>query len=197
MLSASFFVVSARNPIHSVLALISVFLFSSFLLITLKAEFLALSFVIIYVGAIAILFLFIVMMLDIKLGDDSFVTLVYGPLGYFIYFVFGLEIIKPFVESCYDLPLFYNVYSTHVFINWFEHIDGLTNIQLIGQLLYTHYFIFFLMAGFVLFVAILGSLMLTLNLNRNSILRHQDLSKQIGRQRDNSFIVASNYKKLY
>lgn len=197
ILIASFFVVSSRNPIHSVLGLISVFILSSFLLVMLRAEFLALSFVIIYVGAIAILFLFIVMMLDIKFGDDSLVTLIYGPLGYFIAFVFGLEIIKPFVESCYDLPMFYDVTSICSFVNWFERVDGLTNIQLIGQLLYTHYFVFFLMSGLILFVAIIGSLMLTLTLNKNPILRHQDLSRQISRQRENAFIVHNNNKKLY
>lgn len=194
ILVSAFFVISSRNPIHSVLGLVSVFLFSSFLLVSLRAEFLALSFVIIYVGAIAILFLFIVMMLDIKLGDDSLNTLVYGPLGYFMIFVMVLEIVLPFINSCYDLPFFFNLTSQTDFINWFNFVDGLTNIQLMGQILYTHYFAFFLMAGFILFIAIIGSLMLTLTLNKGSVLKHQDLTKQISRQRDNAFMVYQNSK---
>jgi len=192
ILSSAFFVISSRNPIHSVLGLVSVFLFSSFLLITLGAEFLALSFVIIYVGAIAILFLFIVMMLDIKLGDDSLNTLVYGPLGYFMIFVMVLEVVLPFSNDCYNLPMFSSITREYSPVVWFQHIDCLTNIQLMGQILYTHYFIFFLMAGFILFVAILGSLMLTLTLNKNNILKYQDLAKQISRQRDNAFMIVSS-----
>jgi NADH-quinone oxidoreductase subunit J len=161
-------------------------LFSSFLLLLLGVEFLALSFVIVYVGAIAILFLFIVMMIDIKLEDDSLTVLVYGPLTYFLFFILGLEVILPFVNACH----FYNApIETFSFVNWFSYIDGLTNIQLLGQLLYTHFFPFFLMAGFILFIAILGSLMLTLNVNKNSKLRQQDLTRQISRQRNNSFMV--------
>jgi len=88
LLLFSFFVISSRNPIHSVLSLISVFLLSAILLLCLEVEFLALSFIIVYVGAIAILFLFIVMMLDIKIGDDSFDVLKFGPLSYFVSFIF-------------------------------------------------------------------------------------------------------------
>jgi NADH-quinone oxidoreductase subunit J len=194
ILVSAFFVISSRNPIHSVLGLVSVFLFSAFLLVSLRAEFLALSFVIIYVGAIAILFLFIVMMLDIKLGDDSLNTLVYGPLGYFMIFVMILEIVLPFNEACYNLPLFSKVEAPVSFVNWFNVVDGLTNIQLIGQILYTHYFVFFLMAGFILFVAILGSLMLTLTLNKSVTLKHQDVAKQLSRQRDNAFMVYQDTK---
>jgi len=91
----SFFVISSRNPVHSVLSLISVFLLSAVLLLCLEVEFLALSFVIVYVGAIAILFLFIVLMLDIKIGDNSFDFLKYGPLSYFVSFIFLLEFTKP------------------------------------------------------------------------------------------------------
>ena len=73
--------ISVRNPVHSVLGLVSVFLVSAALLFCLEVEFLAFSFIIVYVGAIAILFLFVVMMLDIKIGDTDLTILKYGPLG--------------------------------------------------------------------------------------------------------------------
>jgi NADH-quinone oxidoreductase subunit J len=93
LLFFGFFVISSRNPIHSVLSLISVFLLSAILLICLEVEFLAFSFVIVYVGAIAILFLFVVMMLDIKIGDSSLDLLKYGPLSYCLVFALVQEII--------------------------------------------------------------------------------------------------------
>jgi NADH-quinone oxidoreductase subunit J len=150
--------------VHSVLSLISVFLLSAILLFSLKVEFLALSFIIIYVGAIAVLFLFIVMMLDIKIGDTSLDVLLYGPLGYFIAFIFLLEFTLPLN----NLSLFPSdaLISNFYWINWFAEMDAISNIQNIGQLLYTYYFVFFLMAGFILFIAVLGALMLTLTLNK-------------------------------
>jgi len=164
LLLFSFFVISSRNPIHSVLSLISVFLLSAILLLCLEVEFLALSFIIVYVGAIAILFLFVVMMLDIKIGDDSFNVLNYGPLSYFLSFIFLFEITKPLR----DLTFFSNsAFSTeYTWVNWFAEVESIGNVQILGQLLYTYYFVFFLIAGLILFVAVLGALTLTLTLNK-------------------------------
>jgi NADH-quinone oxidoreductase subunit J len=161
----SFYVISSRNPIHSVLSLILVFLLSAILLLCLEVDFLALSFIIVYVGAIAILFLFIVMMLDIKIGDNSLDILKYGPLGYLLSFIFLLEI----TFSLVNLNHFPQIaLSTNYFwVNWVSEIDSLANVQAIGQLLYTYYFVLFLMAGFILFIAIIGALMLTLTLQKN------------------------------
>jgi len=159
-----FFVISSRNPIHSVLSLVCVFLLSSVLLIALEVEFLALSFVIIYVGAIAILFLFVVMMLDIKIIDNSFDFLKHSFLAYLICFIFSLEItmptlnlIDPIIEI--EPPAFFS-------INWASEIDSFVNLTTLGLLLYTHYFVFFLMAGFILLVAVFGVLMLLVTLNK-------------------------------
>jgi len=146
------------------------FLFSSVLLFCLEVEFLALSFVIVYVGAIAILFLFVVMMLDIKIGDDSLDFLKYGPLGYFISFIFILEITLPLKDLNNFSSLSFS--TTNLWINWMSEIDFISNIQAIGQLLYTYYFVFFLVAGLILFVAVLGALMLTLTLNKSVKISH-------------------------
>jgi NADH-quinone oxidoreductase subunit J len=170
----SFFVISSKNPVHSALSLITVFLLSSILLFSLEVEFLALSFVIVYVGAIAVLFLFVVMMLDIKIGDRSLDVLIYGPFGYFMSFIFLLEITIPLANVSsfpYDA-----LNSNYHWINWIAEMDSISNIQAIGQLLYTYYFIYFLMAGFILFIAIVGALMLTLTLNK--AIRRSGYSKQ-------------------
>jgi len=164
LLLFSFFVISSRNPIHSVLSLVSVFLLSAILLLCLEVEFLALSFIIVYVGAIAILFLFVVMMLDIKIGDSSLDVLKYGSLSYFLSFIFLFEITKPLVDLTFSPN---SAFSTeYEWINWFAEIESVNNIQILGQLLYTYYFVFLLIAGFILFVAVLGALMLTLTLNK-------------------------------
>jgi len=120
--------------------------------------------VIVYVGAIAILFLFVVMMLDVKIGDNSFDFLRYGPLSYFISFVFLLEITKPLIYLTFFSSTSFS--TNYLWIRWFAEINYISNVQIIGQLLYTYYFVFFLIAGFILFIAVLGALMLTLTLNK-------------------------------
>jgi NADH-quinone oxidoreductase subunit J len=158
----SFILIHTKNPVHSVLSLICIFLLSSILLLSLKVEFLAISFVIIYVGAIAILFLFVVMMLDIKIRDHSLDIFIYGPLGYFIVAIFFLEFLLPLtnVSSFSE-----NVFSS-TWVNWFAEMDAISNTQSLGQLLYTYYFACFLMAGFILLISLLGALMLTQTLSK-------------------------------
>jgi len=164
LIFCSFGVISSRNPIHSILFLVCVFILSSVLLFCLEIEFLGLSFILIYVGAIAILFLFVVMMLDLKINDKIFNRLQYDLVTYFLTFFFFLEIALPlsslnsFTQSLY--------FSNFDWVNWSSQIETFTNIQAVGQVLYTYYFIFFLLAGFILFVSVIGSLMLTLTLNK-------------------------------
>lgn len=157
------FVISTRNSIHSILSLIVIFFLSAILLVLLEVEFLALSFIIVYVGAIAVLFLFIIMMLDIKIGDSALNTVKHGLLSYFIGFVFILEIVKPNFNNSDSLFVPVDFY----WVNWFSEMHVITNIEAIGQLLYTYYFVFFLMAGLILLIAIVGALMLSLSYNRN------------------------------
>ena len=164
LLIFGFFVISSRNPVHAVLSLILVFIFSSFLLFCLEVEFLALSFVIIYVGAIAILFLFVVMMLDIKISESSLDYLKFNSLTFFLSFIFFLEIMLPIFKLN---PYVLTNIPSFLFVFWVTEMEAFTNIQAIGQLLYTYYFVFFLMAGFILFIAVIGALSLTLTLNKS------------------------------
>jgi NADH-quinone oxidoreductase subunit J len=185
LLVSAFFVISSRNPVHSVMFLVLVFLFSAGLLFCLEVEFLALSFIIVYVGAIAVLFLFVVMMLDIKIGDNSLGFLNYGPIAYFITFLFLLEITIPLIKGVTAYP--YSTLTTeYLYINWFDQIDVITNLEAIGQLLYTYYFVFFLMSGFILFIAMLAAIMLTLTLEKT--VKKQIVYKQLARNHENAFV---------
>jgi|MDSY01.2.fsa_nt_gb NADH-quinone oxidoreductase subunit J len=200
LLVSSFFVISSRNPVHSVMFLVLVFLSAAGLLFCLEVEFLALSFIIVYVGAIAILFLFVVMMLDIKIGDNSLGSFSYGLLGLSLSFIFSIGIILPLFEgvSVYPYPetsffdnikLFLNVGASnteHTYVSWLNQIDFITNLESIGQILYTYYFVFFLMSGFILFVAMTGALMLTLTLKKS--VKKQIVYKQLSRHEENAFL---------
>jgi len=200
LLVSSFFVISSRNPVHSVMFLVLVFLSAAGLLFCLEVEFLALSFIIVYVGAIAILFLFVVMMLDIKIGDKSLSSFNYGLLGLSLSFLFSIGIILPLFEgvSVYPYPetsffdnikLFLNVGASnteHTYVSWLNQIDFITNLESIGQILYTYYFVFFLMSGFILFVAMTGALMLTLTLKKS--VKKQIVYKQLSRHNENAYL---------
>lgn len=200
LLVSSFFVISSRNPVHSVMFLVLVFLSAAGLLFCLEVEFLALSFIIVYVGAIAILFLFVVMMLDIKIGDKSLSSFNYGLLGLALSFLFSIGIILPLFEgvSVYPYPetsfsdnikLFLNVGASnteHTYVSWLNQIDFITNLESIGQILYTYYFVFFLMSGFILFVAMTGALMLTLTLKKS--VKKQIVYKQLSRHNENAYL---------
>ena len=200
LLVSSFFVISSRNPVHSVMFLVLVFLSAAGLLFCLEVEFLALSFIIVYVGAIAILFLFVVMMLDIKIGDNSLGSFSYGLLGLSLSFIVSIGIILPLFEgvSVYPYPetsffdnikLFLNVGASnteHTYVSWLNQIDFITNLESIGQILYTYYFVFFLMSGFILFVAMTGALMLTLTLKKS--VKKQIVYKQLSRHEENAFL---------
>ena len=171
---------------HSVLFLILCFCNAAGILFLFNAEFLGLIFIIVYVGAIAILFLFVVMMLDIKIGDNSLSFLAYGPVGYFLVFLFLVEITLPLITFVGSFDSIFAVNVDYLYINWLKEVDYLTNINAIGQLLYTYYFVYFLMSGLILYIAMIGALMLTLTLNR--VVKKQIVYKQLARQGDNSFV---------
>ncbi len=165
---SAFLVVIARNPVHSVLFLILSFFTCAGLFVLLGAEFLAMLLVVVYVGAVAVLFLFVVMMLDVDFGSlrQGFVR--YMPLGGLIAAVLVAEMImvsgavaahgaKPLPAAPADIP----------------------NAELIGRVLYTDYFYFFQAAGMVLLVAMIGAIVLTLR--HKPGVKRQDLAAQAAR----------------
>lgn len=161
LLFSSLMVIVVQNSIYSVLFLVCSFISAASLLFILECEFLALLFIIIYVGAIAVLFLFVVMMLDIKTINLTKDTIKYFPFGSFISTVFLFEILavslKNFQTNPYKESFLVNFYH-----NWYEKFDSLTEIEILGQILYTHYVLQFLIAGYILFLALIGSVVLTI-----------------------------------
>jgi NADH-quinone oxidoreductase subunit J len=174
-------VISAQNPVHSVFFLILVFLTSAIFLFLLEVEFISLLFVLVYVGAIAVLFLFVVMMLDIKVTRAENDFFIYIPMGIFLGLIFFLEVFMTLHENFVPIsPLD----SQQIYTNWILNLDTISNIEVLGQLIYTYYFFYFLIAGIILLVAMVGAIVLTLNFKQKA--KHQFVFKQILREKKNS-----------
>lgn len=165
-------VVSARNPVHSVLLLILTFVSAAGLFVMLGAEFLAMLLIVVYVGAVAVLFLFVVMMLDVDFVELKQGFLNYLPLGALIGAVLlGELILVTMATGDQNFP------QSPPLIG-----DGsVTNAERIGEQLYTKWFLLFQLAGLVLFVAMIGAIVLTLR--HRAGVRKQDVARQVGRTR--------------
>jgi NADH-ubiquinone oxidoreductase chain 6 len=181
-------VIQARNPVHSVLFLILVFFNAAGLLILLGLDFFAMIFLVVYVGAIAVLFLFVVMMLNIKLAEINEKKLRYLPIGGLLGILFLFEM---FLVVDNDLiPLLSNSQITNVhniaqiyvldFTDWSAILETVTNINAIGQLVYTYYFYFFLIASLILLVAMIGAIVLTMHKGVN--VKRQEVFEQNTRE---------------
>ena len=143
-------VISSRNPVHSVLFLILAFFNSGALFVILGAEFLAMMLVIVYVGAVAVLFLFVVMMLNINFSKIKEGFQKYFPIGSLIGFILFIEIILM-------------VFSGDLLVNKNNELnDKIPNTHKIGSLLYTEYIYVFQLSGLILLVAMVGAIVLTL-----------------------------------
>ena len=173
---SSFFVVFSNNPVHSVLFLIFTFFNSAIIFLLMNAEFLAMTLVIVYVGAIAVLFLFVVMMLNIS---ESVLK-----EGFLKYFPFGLILIVIFIS---ELFLVYNsdtiMIPDNIKINISEMTNlGFDNTKLLGLYLYTDYFIIFQISGFLLLLAMIGAIVLAQtdlsNLKLNSSINQKKVRKK-------------------
>ena len=163
-------VITSKNPVHSVLFLILSFVNASGLFILLGAEFLAMILIVVYVGAVAVLFLFVVMMLDINFVKLREGFLQYLPFGALLGFVLLIELIMIFLpDNLTNMTLIeYNSLPA------FKQIE---NTKEIGSVLYTEYFYLFQLSGLILLVAMIGSIVLTL---RERIgVKKQSIHKQI------------------
>lgn len=184
MIYGSLMVISAQNPIHSVLYLILVFCSSAAFFISLGVEFLGIIFMIVYVGAIAILFLFVVMMLNIKLIEFNENLLRYLPLGGIIGFIFLIELFL-ILDKNYTFLVDNN--NSYFYTTWVNNFYSFTNIELLGLVLYTKYFYLFLMAGLILLVAMIGAIVLTLYFQLN--IKRQNVFKQTSRHFSRAIIL--------
>lgn len=175
-IAAGVMVIAARNPVHSVLFLILAFFNAAGLFVLMGAEFLAMILVIVYVGAVAVLFLFVVMMLDINFVELRQGFLQYLPIGGLIglvllvelLFIFASWAVAPEAGSVVQAPI--------------PGLSEVSNTRALGRLLYTRYIYLFQAAGLVLLVAMIGAIVLTLR--RREGVRRQKIAQQLRRRRE-------------
>jgi len=180
LVSASMVIIS-KNPLHSVLFLVTSFLSSSILLFLFENEFLALFFLIIYLGAIAILFLFVVMMLDIKYRDLQ-TSRLYLPIGGFVGFTLLIEVYGAFTKV-FSKSTNVNTFEHNSYLNWYDSLDALADVYVFGQIFYTHYVLQILMAGLILYLAVIGVAFLTVkSAFTRGEKREQSLFRQLSRK---------------
>jgi NADH-quinone oxidoreductase subunit J len=167
-------VISSRNPVHSVLFLILAFFNAAALFILMGAEFLGMILVVVYVGAVAVMFLFVVMMLDINFAELRQGFLKYLPIGAVVGIVLLAELLivlggwtlEPDAAASIRSPM--------------PGVEEASNTRALGQLIYTHYLFAFQGAGVILLIAMVGAIVLTLR--RRSGVRRQDIGAQVRRR---------------
>ena len=179
VISGGLMTVISRNPVHSVLWLILAFLSSAGLFVLLGAEFLAMLLIIVYVGAVAVLFLFVVMMLDVDFSTLKAEMAGYLPIALLIGVVLVMQLAMAFgVWSYADTA----VGAREVLVNPEYH-----NTQALGLILYDRYFILFQLSGLILLVAMIGAIVLTLRHRKN--VKRQNILSQIYRDPDKSLEI--------
>lgn len=167
-------VIGSTNPVHSIFALVMAFGFSCIMLVMIGADFLALLFMIVYVGAIAILFLFVVMMLNIRLVELIDNATRYVPIG----FIIGITLLGELVlvyDKDYRLSNVNEALWTDLYIR--EPISKTINIKALGEYLYTEGWPYFMVAGMILLVAMIGAIVLTLHHSKD--IQRQDIFGQV------------------
>jgi NADH-quinone oxidoreductase subunit J len=176
-------VIAARNPVHSVLFLILAFVNAAGLFVLMGAEFLAMILIVVYVGAVAVLFLFVVMMLDVDFAALRRGVLSYLPIGGLIGAVLLVELltivgawaIGPDVAKAITAPI--------------PPPNDIPNTQALGLVLYTQYIYFFQAAGVILLVAMIGAIVLTLQHKPN--VRRQMIAKQVARRKSSAIEIVN------
>jgi NADH-quinone oxidoreductase subunit J len=176
LVASGVMVISSRNPVHSVLFLILAFFNAAGLFLLLGAEFLAMLLVIVYVGAVAVLFLFVVMMLDINTAELKEGFLQYLPTGATVGLLLLVELVALFGSWGFAPDVEAIIQSQA------PAADQITNTQALGMLIYTKYVFLFQASGLILLVAMVGSIMLTLR--RREGVRRQKISDQVSRGTD-------------
>jgi NADH-quinone oxidoreductase subunit J len=175
-IASAVMVVASKNPVHSVLFLILAFVNASGLFVLMGAEFLAMILVVVYVGAVLVLFLFVVMMLDVDFAVLKAGFLKYLPIGATIGFLLLAELVLV-VGAWLTAPEIAAQAPT-------PPLSDITNTEAIGLILYTRYVYLFEAAGLILLVAMIGAIVLTLHHKRD--VRRQSISEQVGRTRAES-----------
>jgi len=172
-IASAFMVIAARNPVHSVLYLILAFVNAAGLFVMLGAEFLAMILIVVYVGAVAVLFLFVVMMLDVDFAELRQGFLQYLPLGALLFCIFLLEL-GGVVFSWAFAPDISQALASPI-----PPLTSVPNTAALGQVLYTRYVYFFQASGLILLVSMVGAIVLTLRHKPN--VKRQNIAAQVAR----------------
>lgn len=183
LLISSMAVILVKEPIHSLIFLLASFICTSILLLMLECEFLALLLIIVYVGAIGVLFLFTIMMLDLKTKETSknyvkyvsvsivFIATLLFPLLYII----NTNEFFSYPSSLLTSDLYLNPYQ-----NWYDLIDSTNDVNIYGQILYSYFVVQFLITGFILLLTLIGVVYLTNSHEKQSL--RQSQFKQLSRK---------------
>ena len=174
-------VIASRNPVQSVLFLILAFFNSAGLFVLMGAEFLAMILVIVYVGAVAVLFLFVVMMLDINFSELRAGFLQYLPLGAIVGVILLAELILVFATGSID------IHVPEVVTVAMPPAEEVSNTKALGNILYTRYAYLFQGAGFILLVAMVGAIVLTHR--RRVEVRRQKIAEQVARDPKSAVVL--------
>ena len=174
LIASAFMVIASKNPVHSVLFLILAFVNAAGLFLLLEAEFLAMILVVVYVGAVAVLFLFVVMMLDVDFAELRQGFLKYLPVGMLIGFIVVVELV--FVVGSWTLGQGAMDQATT------RAPDALPNTVALGEVIYTQYFMLFQASGLVLLTAMIGAIVLTLR--HRPFVKRQSIPEQNARSPD-------------
>jgi len=181
LVASGVMVITARNPVHSVLFLVLAFFQAAGLFVLLGVEFLAMLLVIVYVGAVAVLFLFVVMMLDINFKELRHGFAQYLPVGATVGLILlaelatigGAWVIAPAAPQSIGAPA--------------PTVEGITNTHALGHVLYTNYLYLFQGAGMVLLIAMIGAIVLTLRAREG--VRKQSVPAQLARRREEAVVI--------
>jgi NADH-quinone oxidoreductase subunit J len=178
-IASAFMVIASRNPVHSVLFLILTFVNASGLFMLLGAEFLAMILIVVYVGAVAVLFLFVVMMLDVDFVELRQGFLNYLPIGALVGLVVLIELVLALGGTVISPGLTKSIVA--------PIMPDVSNTEALGLVLYTRYIYFFQAAGLVLLVAMIGAIVLTLH--HRPRVKRQSIPAQNARNTQNSIEV--------
>ncbi len=179
LVTSGIMVVFSKNPVHSVLFLILAFFNAAGLFVLLGAEFVAMILVIVYVGAVAVMFLFVVMMLDINFAELRKGVMEYLWVGLLIGFILLLEMI--FIVGGWNMT---DGIATTITAAT-PPINEVTNTEAIGRILYTDNIFLFQLAGLILLVAMIGAIVLT-HRKRDGV-KKQNIGDQVRRRRDDAY----------
>jgi NADH-quinone oxidoreductase subunit J len=172
--ASAFMVISAKNPVHSVLFLILTFFNAAGLFLLTGAEFLAMILLVVYIGAVAVLFLFVVMMLDVDFAELRAGMMQNAPIGILVGLIVAAELVVVIGGSVLTPQ------ATQAITMPIPNPAERTNTAALGDVLYTNYVYFFQISGLVLLVAMIGAIVLTLRHRQH--IKRQDISAQVARK---------------